>query len=120
MEIATYRPLTPDDMQALCEIINAGNAHDGLRMVMDVDELSEEIGPPLTDLAADTLGAFTGGALVAAVWNQYLPSDVGQERCYVFGTVHPTVRRHGIGGELLAWGVDRADALLSSGANDQP
>ena len=95
MNLAAYRPLTPDDMPALCEIINAGNAHDGLQMVMDVDEVREDIGPPMTDLAADTLSAFIDGVLVGAVWNQYLPSDVGQERCYVFGAVHPTVRRRG-------------------------
>ncbi len=119
MDAAAYRPLAPDDMPALCELINAGNAHDGLKMVMNVDELREALGPPLTDLATDALGAFIGDALVGAVWIQYLPSDAAQERCYVWGTVHPSVRRRRIGRELIAWGMDRADVLLSSSANDQ-
>lgn len=118
MQPAVYRPLTPSDMPALCELINEGNVYDGLRMAMGVDEVREDVGPPMTDLATDTLGAFDGSALVGAIWNQHLPSEVAQQRCYVSGTVHPKYRGRGIGCELMTWGTARGDALLDSGTDE--
>lgn len=120
METAAFRPLDPADMQAVCQLINEGNAHDGLLMVMDVEELREELSPPALEPATDTRGAFVNDTVVGVAWTQYLPSEVTQERCYVFGNVHPDHRGHGIGQELMEWGTNRADALLKSGTNALP
>ncbi len=120
MDNTLFRPLEPDDMQAVCALINTGNDFDGLQMVMDVDEVREELSPPALDPATDTRGAFVNATLVGAAWAQYLPSEVVQERCYVFGTVHPKYRGRNIGRELMAWGMARADAMLNSGTNTLP
>ena len=120
MSAIQYRSFDVDDMAAVCELLNLAGAADGEQMVMEVEELVEDIGPPAVEVAADTLAATVHGEIVGVAWTYYLPSAEREERCYVFGTVHPGHRAKGIGHRLLSWGVEHAGALLKSSGSALP
>lgn len=115
-----YRPFDVDDMAAVCELLNLANAADGEQMVMQVEELVEDIGPPAVEVASDTLAAMLDDKIVGVAWTYYLPSAEREERCYVFGTVHPHHRASGIGHHLMSWGTAHASTLLRSSGSELP
>ena len=112
----TLRPLSAPDLDETCALHNAAYRHDGSPMVMEVEELQEELDDEHVVFATDTMGAEVDGSIVGYAYTYHLPSDVREERCYVFGKVHPQHRRAGIGTALMQWGIRRAgEQLLSSG-----
>ena len=115
-----YRPLRDGDYATLALLFNAASVVDGRAQHQAAEELQEEFEALPVDLPVDTLAAWQGDALLGAVYMWYLRSDVREERCYVLGTVHPDHRGRGIGRHLLAWGLERAAALLRSSGNDLP
>src|SRR4029079_8483124 len=93
---------------------NRSEAHDGVRRVLEVDELAEELDELSWD--DDTRVAELDGALAGYAYTMLLPSETGWERAYVFGEVDPVHRDRGVGRALLAWGVERgADQLRTTG-----
>ena len=116
------RSLVPSDLPALCAIAQRCQRHDGVEQVAVLEEFEEEFDDEHVVFATDTLGAVdpSTGELIAYAYTYHLPSDVREERCYVFGGVDPAHRRRGIGTRLMEWGLDRAAAQLDTSTNDIP
>lgn len=114
------RPVTTADIDGLVALRQRCNDHDGVPQTVMRDELLEELDDEVTVLATDTRVAEVGGALAGFGYTYHLPSDVAQERCYVFGAVDPAHRGCGVGRRLLAWGVERGTEQLRSTGRDLP
>jgi len=115
-----YRPLRDTEYDALAALLNVASMVDGRAQHVVGEELREEFESMPINPTIDTLTAWQGNQLVGAVYMMYLRSDVREERCYVFGTVHPDHRGAGIGRRLLEWGLARGTDLLQSSGNDLP
>ncbi|MFM8239068.1 MAG: GNAT family N-acetyltransferase [Actinomycetota bacterium] len=99
-------------------MLNVASIVDGRAQHVVGEELREEFESMPINPTIDTFTAWQGSQLVGAVYMMYLRSDVREERCYVFGTVHPDHRGAGIGRRLLEWGLARGTELLQSSGND--
>jgi len=116
----TLRPLAHDLLSAVCALHNRSYEFDGLPRMLDVDELGEEFDDEHFTLDTDTRVATVDQALAGYAYTVHLPSDVGLERAYIFGSVDPEFRGRGVGRALLAWGVQRADEQLRSSGSELP
>lgn len=109
------RPLTPADLPALCALVQTSQRFDCTPQLVQLEELEEEFDDDAVVLATDTRLALLDHQLVGYVYTVHLPSDVREERCYTFGTVHPDHRRQGVGTALMEWALARGrEQLLSS------
>lgn len=118
----SLRPVTVDDRPAIHVVVLAANEFDGLPIVVTLDEIEEDLDDESVVLADDARVAVddSTGEVVGYAFAYHMPSDVGLERCYVFGDVHPKWRRRGVGSALLTWGTQRAGELLRSSGTDLP
>lgn len=114
------RPLRADDLAEVCALTNRTEVHDGVARVVTVEELAEELDDDHVVLATDTRAVEVDGRLAGYVYTYHLPSDVGEERCYLFGHVDPLQRGAGLGRELLTWGIERAREQLHSSGSAHP
>ena len=119
MTSVDYRAMTRSDLQAVCDLLNESQQFDAVPQVLEVVELEEQLDDD-GDLSTDVRVAVHQGRIVGLVRTVHLPSDVVLERCYVFGTVQPSMRGRGIGRVLLEWGVRRGRELLLSSTNRLP
>ena len=99
------RPVTRDQAEEICALINRCEQFDGIPRVLSVEELREDFDSPLVDVAADTRAAYLDGKLAGWAWIWNPPSEVAQERAYLFGEVDPAHRGQGVGRALLAWSL---------------
>ncbi len=118
----TYRPLSDSDSDydALARLLNVASIVDGRAQHQVGEEIREDFESHPVDLANHTLAAWHDDQLVGAVYAFYLPSEVREVRCYLFGAVHPDQRGNGIGRRLLEWGLERGTELLKTSGNDLP
>lgn len=116
------RPVTAADFPAITDMVRRAEAFDGIPRVLHDDELAEDLDDEQVVLATDTRVAVAAGddSVMGYVYTYHLPSDVREERCYVFGTVDPSWRRRGIGRALIDFGVSRATEQLRSSSHDLP
>jgi mycothiol synthase len=114
------RPLDASLFNAMAALQTRSDLHDGIPRVTTADEFEEELDDDHIRLADDTRGAFVGDRLVGYAYQYHLPSEVREERCYVFGEVDPDYRRRGVGSALMRWAIPRAEALLRTSTNDLP
>ncbi|MDH3296260.1 MAG: GNAT family N-acetyltransferase, partial [Acidimicrobiia bacterium] len=114
------RPITADDLPVVHRLHRRAETFDNIPAVTSMDDLRSFIDGVQTTMATDTRLAEIGNAVVGYVHTFHLPSEVRLERCYVFGQVDPAHRRHGIGTELLRWGLERAENLLRSSGSSLP
>lgn len=118
MQGFTLRPLSAPELEEVCALHNAAYRHDGSPMVMEIEELAEELDDEHVVFSTDTMAAVVDGSIVGYAYTYHLPSEVREERCYVFGKVHPQHRRAGVGTALTQWGMRRAtEQLLASGGS---
>ena len=115
-----YRPLRDADYPQLARLLNDASVVDGRAQHQTADEIREEFTSHPVDLTNHTLAAWDGDHLIGALYAFYLPSDVREVRCYLFGTVQPDRRGNGIGRRLLEWGLNRGTELLRASGNDLP
>ena len=120
MPDSVLRPLRTHDFEDLCSLTNAANLHDRVPQVSTLDEFIEDLDDDHVVLATDTRAAMVDGDIVGYVYTFHLPSPAKEERCYVFGRVHPEHRRRGIGTALMRWGIERATEQLRSTGSDLP
>ena len=118
----TYRPLrdSDSDYDALARLLNVASIVDGRAQHQVGEEIREDFESHPVDLANHTLAAWHDDQLVGAVYAFYLPSEVREVRCYLFGAVHPDQRGKGIGRRLMEWGLERGTELLKTSRNDLP
>lgn len=120
MDKIALRPARPDDLEAVCALLNRAEQHDGLPRVMLIDEFRENLDQPYIDLSADARVALRGDTMAGFqyVWNPLVES--GDDRAYLFGEVDPDHRGYGVGRELLTWGIERATERLRSHQHGLP
>ncbi len=87
---------------------------------MQLAELEEELDDERVVLATDTRVALVGGQPAGYAYTYHLPSEEREERCYVFGTVDPPLRRLGVGTALMSWALPRAEQQLRSTGRSLP
>ncbi|WP_228512331.1 GNAT family N-acetyltransferase [Clavibacter sp. VKM Ac-2872] len=110
----TWRPISPDDVDALVEHMSvvADADHPDHRATREEIEMAQ--GFSFVDLARDTVVAVDAdGRLVAEGVAVVKPDDETVVRANVSGSVRPDARRRGIGGRLLDWQIARARQSLA-------
>lgn len=113
-------PLTRDELAAVCDLVDTAHRHDGVPQVLTLEELEEELDDEHVVLATDARVAYVDGRLAGYAYTYHLPSDVREERCYVFGEVLPELRRRGVGTALMRWAILRAEEQLRSSGRTLP
>jgi mycothiol synthase len=117
----SLRAATAGDRPAVCDVIAAANDHDGLPMVVTIEEVEQDLDDERVVLATDARVAVdAAGAVVGYAFTFHLPSEECEERCYIFGDVHPAWRRRGVGSALLTWGIERASQQLGASTHELP
>lgn len=117
---ATLRPMQRHDLPAMHAVLRECETVDRVPIVTTLELFEEELCNDPVDLSTDVRVAEIDGAIVGYVYTYHLPSDVREERCYVFGDVAPGVRRQGVGTQLMRWAVQRADDQLRSSGRSLP
>jgi mycothiol synthase len=97
-----WQPIS--DPVAWADLCMAAERIDRTGEIYTADDLAEEI-DEAGDGSAILVGVWAEGAMVG--YAGVRPRDSGRSplRVEIEGTVHPTVRRHGIGGQLLDWAI---------------
>ena len=117
----SLRAATAADRPAVRDLIAAANEFDGVPLATTLEEIEQDLDDETVVLATDSRVAVDAeGAVIGYAFTYHLPSDESEERCYVFGDVHPTWRRRGVGGALMTWAVARAREQLLVSAHDLP
>lgn len=117
----SLRAAAAADRPAVRDLIAAANEFDGVPLAITLEEVEQDLDDEDVVLATDTRVAVDGdGALIGYAFTFHIPSDANEERCYVFGDVHPSWRRRGVGGALMTWAVERASEQLLASDHDLP
>ncbi len=104
----TWRAATADDVPALARLLAESEAVDQTGENYDEADLREELAEPGFDPARDTRLAVAGDGTLLAFGLVRVSSSVRDvDRVYLEGTVHPTVRRRGLGRRMLGWQEER-------------
>jgi mycothiol synthase len=120
MTTPRFRAATQADAGDIHQLIRAAEIHDREPLVTPLEEIIEVFEDPHVDPEQDVLLGEVHGRVVAwgRVWHH--PSGDRLERAYLFGTVHPTQRRRGIGTTLFARQLERARSILETYDHDLP
>lgn len=102
------RPIVLDDADALAELRAAIEKVDDEGEHEDADDVRDWLRHPWFDGPNGSIGLWSGDRLAgwAVIWSGPLQRDT--DKISFIGGVHPDWRRHGLGGRLLEWGVERA------------
>lgn len=114
------RPLTPGDLASVHAVVRASERHDRVPIVTTLELLEAELTIHPVDPTTDTRVAVIDDEVVGHIVAYHLPSEVREERSYLFGGVHPDHRRRGIGTTLMRWGIARATEQLRSSGRTIP
>ncbi|WP_348788667.1 GNAT family N-acetyltransferase [Leifsonia sp. NPDC080035] len=119
--VAEWRPATPDDVDAVHEVVRAIDAVEHPNYLATREEVEEELGYSFLDLERDTLIGFSSdGRPVAAGSVLEPPRQETLVREFLNGGVHPDFWGRGIGRELLAWQIARGRQKLSASEKRLP
>jgi ribosomal protein S18 acetylase RimI-like enzyme len=120
MTTIDLRPIHPEELPEICALHQRSQRHDGVPQVLQLEELEEELDDEAVVLATDTRVALVAGRMVGYAYTYHLPSEVREERCYVFGEVDPELRHRGVGTALMKWAIPRAEEQLRSSGRTLP
>lgn len=108
----TWRPLRATDLAALSDLVARCEGHDDPPYRTSAAELAQDVFDSAdTDLASGTIGAFD--ELGRALAYGRVRRTGGGVNVVIGGGVDPTLRRRGVGRNLLAWQLARARSLVS-------
>ncbi|TFC60442.1 GNAT family N-acetyltransferase [Cryobacterium sp. TMT2-15-1] len=117
-EIARWRPATVSDADDLWQLTRAVGKADHPYHLTTREGIERDFGLSYFHPEQDSLIGFTAdGTLVAMGMVMAPPRRETLARAILVGGVHPDYRGRGIGRELLAWQLDRAEQQL---ATDDP
>jgi len=107
----TWQPMRGADVAALTALMAAAEAVDQTEERSDEDDVAEHFLSGLIDLDADTRLVWDGEELIgyAEAFGQRQVREV--HSIWLGGTVHPDRRHQGVGRQLLAWQLGRAEQL---------
>ncbi len=111
----TWRPLRPEDVPALFNMLLAvGQADD--RLIMDTAaDMATQFDDPWSDPATCSLGAFTPEGQMAALARTFMnPNPESEVRCYFDVDAHPAHRGRGLEDFLLEWAEAQGRKRLSA------
>lgn len=116
-----WRPLAPADLDAVTDLIAACEQVDDPPYRSGREELAEELflGPD-RDPVLNTVAAVSADGQVLAYGRVRLQVGETSARVFLGGGVHPSLRRQGIGTEIVTWQMDRARQLLRSVTGSLP
>lgn len=105
----------PADDVAIAELVNAGNAADGIPHRMSAAQIASWLDHPSgMDPDADLLIAAVNGSLVAYAEGGWEQDNDGGRNYGTWGQVHPDWRRRGLGTALLRWVEERQRSLAAT------
>lgn len=105
----TWRALTREDLPAVSELLTAVEHLDDPPFRHSLEELYEQFDQAgVADPVVNAVVGFFGTSLLAYGWNVVSNDDVEPRTVVLRGAVHPAWRFKGIGRELLAWQIERA------------
>lgn len=107
----SWRPFRREDAPALTELMAAAEAVDQTDENLDEEDVVEHYMSGLIDLEADTRLIWDGPTLIGCgeVFGQVRVREV--HSVWLGGTIHPDLRRRGLGRRLLRWQLTRAQEL---------
>lgn len=114
------RPAVAADLPAIWRLNRRTEEQDRIPVVTPLEEFEHWLDDPHLDLARDTHVAEIGDRIVGwgRIWHR--PSDVREERAYLFGSVDAEFRGRGVGSGLLGRQIARAREILRAGPAHLP
>ena len=108
------RQATHPDLPEIAALLSEGLSFDGLVFVQTAEELAEEFDGTYCDLDQDVIVAVHESIIIGVGYTIFLPSEIKEERCYIFGTTKPEFRGNGVGTVVLQWATEHGESLLRS------
>jgi mycothiol synthase len=104
LEGVTWRPLRADDADELHRLVRASETADGVPFVTSLDEIRRQLADPESDLANDSIAALLPDGRMAAFGACRMRPEASRRRAVSQeGTVHPELRRRGLGSAVMEW-----------------
>jgi mycothiol synthase len=111
---AVWRPLALDDIASYVRLQEEARVADAGEEVMTEEIARHELSDPHCPVATNTLAlALPDGSLAASIMILERLQGIDSRRVFLWGVTHPTHRGRGIGSEILAWALFRADEILA-------
>jgi len=114
------RHATSADLPALAELLTKIFTHDQIPIVQTAEELEEDFATESSRLDHDVMVVEINSKIVGLAYTVFLPSEIKEERCYIFGGVSPESRQLGVGAALMTWAVKHGEDLLQSTGRTLP
>ena len=108
------RQATSTDLPEIAALLSEGLSFDGLVFVQTADELAEEFDGTYCSLDHDVIVAIHESGIIGVGYTIFLPSEIKEERCYIFGTTKPEFRGNGVGTAVMQWASEHGESLLRS------
>jgi len=108
------RQATRSDLPEIAALLSEGLSFDGLVFVQKAEELAEEFDGTYCSLNHDVIVAIYESSIIGVGYTIFLPSEVKEERCYIFGTTKPEFRGNGVGTAVMQWASEHGESLLRS------
>jgi mycothiol synthase len=105
----------PADDAVIADLVNAGNAADGIKHRLQADQVATWLDhPSRMDPAEDLLIAEVAGTPVAYAEGGWEQDNDGGRNYATWGQVHPDWRRRGLGTALLRWVEERQRSVAAA------
>jgi len=108
------RQATRSDLPEIAALLSEGLSFDGLVFVQTAEELAEEFDGTYCSLEHDVIVAIYESSIIGVGYTIFLPSEIKEERCYIFGTTKPEFRGNGVGTAVMQWASEHGESLLRS------